>query len=417
MRELSSLCRIGFGGYRVSIESREHREALCRALSLGCNLIDTAANYMNGGSESLIGQVLEANPGYDAFVVTKGGYAQGESLEVLSKLHRNGQVRDGVIALPDGGSYSIHPDFLAAQIELSARRLRRRQIDAFLLHNPEHALTPGTSREEQLSQIKSAFELLEEKVAEGRIRYYGVSSNTFALPDAVGTATSLSTLLATAEEVSAASHFKLIQFPFNFLEMEAVTPGLGGVSVIDLARAHGILTLSNRPLNALSAAGMVRLATYEIAEVEPLDCAFDDCLALLRARFAALDLADDPMELTVLQVLQAHWQSLANPEAVEQLFRGLFFPLLQQLYPDGIPADEREVYGRLHRAALVGSRATMTRNALAFRRNLIASGVLDEGDEKPLPVVACAHYLRAGIDHVLIGMRSVHYVESLKELF
>ena len=196
-----------------------------------------------------------------------------------------------------------------------------------------------------------------------------------------------------------------------------MTPGPDGLSLVGVARSCGLRTLSNRPLNALSADGMVRLATYEdeAAALEP--CVFYDCLELLCLRFEVLGLETDPREITVVQVLETHWQNLASPEAVEQLFGELFYPLLRQLYPDGIPEAERGAYSRLHRAALIGSRATMTRKALALRLDLIASGVLDERDDRPFPVVACENYLRAGIDHVLVGMRSVDYVESLKELF
>ena len=50
--------RLGFGGYRVDDSTPEHRDALTRALRGGGNLIDTSTNYMDGGSERLVGEVL-----------------------------------------------------------------------------------------------------------------------------------------------------------------------------------------------------------------------------------------------------------------------------------------------------------------------------------------------------------------------
>ena len=58
----------------------------------------------------------------------------------------------------------------------------------------------------------------ETEVAQGYIRYYGVSSNTLPNPTAQGTTTDLRRLLAVAREVAADHHFKLIQFPYNLLE-------------------------------------------------------------------------------------------------------------------------------------------------------------------------------------------------------
>lgn len=49
----------GFGGYRISSGIPSHGEALHHALRSGINLIDTSANYADGGSEDLIGLVLQ----------------------------------------------------------------------------------------------------------------------------------------------------------------------------------------------------------------------------------------------------------------------------------------------------------------------------------------------------------------------
>ncbi len=45
----TSIC--GFGGYRIDESVAEHNKALELALANGINLIDTSANYADGGSE------------------------------------------------------------------------------------------------------------------------------------------------------------------------------------------------------------------------------------------------------------------------------------------------------------------------------------------------------------------------------
>ena len=69
----------GFGAYRIDFRVKEHYEALEYAISNGINLIDTSANYSDGGSETLIGNVLEEmiNNGKllreEIVIVSKGG--------------------------------------------------------------------------------------------------------------------------------------------------------------------------------------------------------------------------------------------------------------------------------------------------------------------------------------------------------
>ena len=77
----------GFGSYRIHLSISEHREALEHALASGINLIDTSANYGDGGSEQLIGQVLKNLVSTKKIkrealiIVSKAGYIQGENFK------------------------------------------------------------------------------------------------------------------------------------------------------------------------------------------------------------------------------------------------------------------------------------------------------------------------------------------------
>ena len=76
----------GFGGYRVDDSVEEHHIALEYALNNGINLIDTSSNYAIGGSEKLVGNVLQKLISEERIVldeiilVTKAGYLQGDNL-------------------------------------------------------------------------------------------------------------------------------------------------------------------------------------------------------------------------------------------------------------------------------------------------------------------------------------------------
>jgi aryl-alcohol dehydrogenase-like predicted oxidoreductase len=425
MLELYELSKIGFGCYRMSRKSREHYQALGHALASGCNLIDTAANYTNGESEKLIGEVLAEHPDHDPFIITKAGYVQGESVALLEALQRSGQVRGGVVQTSGGWLHSIHPDFLDGQIKLSCSRLQRPRLDGFLLHNPEYYFDQigcATSPSEYYARIKQSFEFLEDAVGQGRIRYYGLSSNTLPFSTTDPHTTSLPRLLALAREVSTSHHFKLIQFPFNLIENAAqMARHEGGRSLIDIARANGIVTLTNRPLNANSDNGPVRLATYE-EEVQGLDerCdgrVLEECLRLVRQRLDEVGNVDDIMEFVPLKIISESWRSFSSTDMVDQVFNQHVLPFLDEIYEGSIKQEVLDAFLRLWQIVALYARRSMTHKARTFQQQMIDKGLVTATDVCPLPVIACRSYLDAGIDHILVGMRKPQYVDSLSRLF
>ncbi len=60
----------GMGGWTES-DDQESLAALQRAVDLGCNFFDTAWAYGAGHSESLLGQLVRANPGVTLYTATK----------------------------------------------------------------------------------------------------------------------------------------------------------------------------------------------------------------------------------------------------------------------------------------------------------------------------------------------------------
>src|SRR5512139_1102361 len=242
----------GFGCYRVDVSVETHRQALTKALLEGINLIDTSANYADGGSEALVGKVLGELIGSDKLgreevvVVTKGGYLQGENYGISQERKRQGKPVPDLVLYGEGIEHCIHPEFLEDQIGRSLERLNLETIDVYLLHNPEYylgsaakaGLSLEAARREYYRRIELALRHLEIEVARGRIKFYGISSNTFPSPDSDHQFTSLETVWEIAESVSPAHHFRVIQLPMNLLETGGVTEKnqSGGRSVIQFAR-------------------------------------------------------------------------------------------------------------------------------------------------------------------------------------
>ena len=277
----------GFGGYRISVGVAHHEKALRKALCEGVNLIDTSANYADGGSETLVGQVLEKlNDSGDlardeVVVVSKVGYLQGQNYALSRERSQQGRPFPELVEYGEGLEHCIHPEFLRDQLNRSLERLNLETLDFYLLHNPEYYLEWAQKKRQPLEparaeyyrRIKVAFAYLEEEVTQGRIRYYGISSNTFPAAADQPDFTCLEKIWQIAECDSTAHHFGLVQLPFNLMEPGAVLEKNqpNGGSVLEFAQQKGLGVLVNRPLNAFYNNQLVRLAEVPAFEIQPKD--------------------------------------------------------------------------------------------------------------------------------------------------
>ena len=275
----ASVC--GFGCYRIDDGIPQHQKALEKALLSGINVIDTSSNYSDGGSEVLVGKVLNKLfsdnqlSREEVIVVSKGGYLQGSNLKLGMEREKSGRPFNDVVKCSQGLWHCISPDFLENQISLSLQRLNLEQIDVYLLHNPEYFLTysiisdPERREREYYRRIKNAFIHLESEVKRGRIFYYGISSNTFAEKETKQNFTSLEKVIEIANEISDQNHFAVVQFPMNIIEsggMNNLNQQNQTKTFLQLAGENNLGVLVNRPLNAISKNKLIRLADYPVTE-------------------------------------------------------------------------------------------------------------------------------------------------------
>ena len=280
--------KIGYGTYRVHDQNETHVETLEAAIEAGCNLIDTSSNYTDGGSETLIGVVLQKMVSAaeikreEIVVVSKVGYMQGQNLDQAQQREAAGNPWGEVVKYMDSCWHCLHPDFLTDQWTRSTDRLGLETIDVYLLHNPEYFLSDAKNRSSQsgigdtfYDRVYRAFVQMEQFVVDGKIRYYGISSNTFPSPQTDFEHVSLNRVYEAAAKAAetvygdhAVSHFKVIQLPYNLLESEALTEANNeidgkNIAVLEAAKSLGLGVLVNRPLNAFKDNRMTRLAQYE----------------------------------------------------------------------------------------------------------------------------------------------------------
>src|SRR5687768_9070334 len=138
---------IGFGAWAIggfwgAVDDEESMRALHAAIDSGVNFIDTADVYGDGRSERLIARLKKERPRDVIYVATKAGRRLQE------------QTCDG---------YSRAN--LTSWIDRSLQNLQTDAIDLLQLHCPPSALY----------RQDDAFGVLDDLVATGKLRYYGVS--------------------------------------------------------------------------------------------------------------------------------------------------------------------------------------------------------------------------------------------------
>jgi aryl-alcohol dehydrogenase-like predicted oxidoreductase len=231
---------IGLGTYLGASDDQTdqaYRAAVQRAVNLGCNVIDTAANYRFQRSERSVGEALaDLFAGGEVareelLVATKGGFIPFDTQpprtrEEMTDYLVNTFITPGICRWEDfvQGSHCMTPGYLAHQLEQSLRNLKLDCLDIYYIHNPETQLE-DISRKEFFERLHLAFESLEGAVEAGKISAYGTATwNGYrASPEERGFL-SLEDVVQTAEEVAGAGHhFKFVQLPVNMGMIEAFT--------------------------------------------------------------------------------------------------------------------------------------------------------------------------------------------------
>ncbi|MDP3919660.1 MAG: aldo/keto reductase [Candidatus Omnitrophota bacterium] len=266
---------IGMGSYLGESDEatdRLYAEALPTAISLGINVFDSAINYRAQRSERAFGAALEtlfASGAYareELIVSTKGGFLPFDGSYPNDPLayFKQTYVDTGLLKPEEiaQGCHAMTPSYLENQLTQSLTNLRLETIDTYYLHNPETQLGE-IECDEFLRRLSAAFDWLEKKVAEGKIRRYGVATwNAFRVGRDSEEYVSLEELVVLAREAGGPDHhFKVVQLPFNLAMPEAwvlsnQSYGANLVPVLGMAKRLGLTVVGSA---ALLQAGLLGL--------------------------------------------------------------------------------------------------------------------------------------------------------------
>ncbi len=153
IKQSPKVSEIGLGAWQLGINSgwkglsdKEASELIRNAIEEGVNFFDTAPNYGLGTSELRLGKALKEIDRGHIVLNTKFGHTYA-------------------------GGTNYEAGYLRKSLEGSLKRLQVDYVDSFLLHNPPYTYLDGNTNPH--------YDILEQLKAEGKIKAYGASLDSF----------------------------------------------------------------------------------------------------------------------------------------------------------------------------------------------------------------------------------------------
>lgn len=401
MIKIENISKIGLGTYRMDLRDKENEIALRYALDSGINIIDTAPNYNFGESEHLIGKNIDRHKRDSVFIMSKVGYIQGEDIHLVLKNHLNH------IEVNKNFLFSIEPDFISFQLSRTLERLNTYYLDCYLLHNPEYYYQYNPSKKILMDKLNFAFQLLEEKVQEGKIRYYGISSNDLnSLP--------LKEILDSLERFP---NFKFLQFPYNIVERNQMFQINSNTNVtISQLKEKGLFILSNRPLNTIYENKVLRLNDYKINNINENyeDELFSSFSGIIKQRLLDLKEETSLESYYPINFFIQNRKDIGNVKAVNKAIHSYLLPFLEALELN----DEKtlKTLNELREYWVLFSKISNQNRLDSLKLKLYKEGILDKMDKRDFSLILAENYLNSGIDAVLMGLRRKDYINKVKIL-
>lgn len=257
------LSSIGIGTYLGNPDEttdRNYTKAVIRAVQLGANVIDSAANYRFQRSERSIGDALKTLTNEQGFardelvICTKGGYLpfDGAPPRNVREYIETTFVEPGIAAFEDFvGMHCMTPAYLQNQLDQSLRNMGIECVDVYYIHNPESQLGQ-VPKPDFYERLRLALERLEQNRKDGKVASYGVATwNGFRVAGESAEHHSLVQMVELANQVGGDDHgFRFIQLPFNLAMPEALSltnETLEGeqVSVLEAAARLGVTAVAS----------------------------------------------------------------------------------------------------------------------------------------------------------------------------
>lgn len=265
----TDISKIGLGTHLGSFsdeDSRQYIDAIIFAVKNGITMIDTAINYRGMRSEKDVGNAVSAliSSGMakreDIIIASKAGLLFGDitsGRNPMKYLHevlepKGIQLRD--FCECEGLYQTLNPDFFEIALQISLHNLGVDTIDVHYIHIPE-ITRAKLAKDEFYERIAKLFTWYENKVKEGKIRFYGLALEMLAMePEDEKWYIDIERIDQIAREISNEnSHFKYIQIPYNIQYPYAASilnQSYRGekYSLVEAAHQMGLKVIGSMPL-------------------------------------------------------------------------------------------------------------------------------------------------------------------------
>ena len=261
-----TLSNVGIGTYLGEANDATDtlvKNAVKSSVLSGVNVIDTAINYRAQKAERSVGRAISdlIESGKisrdQVFVSTKNGYVTNDAdvkqdfwEYIKAEYTQKGIVSSGDIS---SGYHCMTVPYLEDQLNRSLKNLNLDCIDLLYLHNAVEGQQDLT-REQFLKNLKSVFELYEEKRKEGLIKFYGLATwECFRVNPDNPQYLSLEETLHMAKQIGGENHgFRFIQLPYNMYYDQAFMQknqqvSSQNMSILDASRKCGIGVFTSVP--------------------------------------------------------------------------------------------------------------------------------------------------------------------------
>ncbi|MEY2343049.1 aldo/keto reductase [Acidithiobacillus sp. IBUN Pt1247-S3] len=264
--KLSSLGVGTFPGALDEVTDLAVAAIVAQALQAGINVVDTGANYRYGRAGRAVGagiaKALQAGiQREEFFVLGKGGFltfpdGKPENLETFfaEEVEAKGRGKKEDLA---HGIHCLSPEYILWQLDELRAQTGLATLDAFLVDQPEVQI-PVIGKEQVYRKLIDVFAALEGAVAEGKLRYYGISTfNACRVETDNPLFQSMTSLLGLADKAAGEGkrhHLRIVELPFNALMPEAYTrfsqvTGQGNIgSTIQAAYQLKLTVMASHPL-------------------------------------------------------------------------------------------------------------------------------------------------------------------------
>ncbi|MCV0366909.1 MAG: aldo/keto reductase [Nitrosopumilus sp.] len=262
-----TLSNVGIGTYLGDPDSRTDelvKNAVKQSILSGINVVDTAINYRAQKAERSVGKAVselideEKISRDQLFLSTKNGYVTNDAdvklgfwEYVKEEYSQKGVIKEGDVT---SGYHCMTPTYLSDQLDRSLKNLNMDCVDLMYLHNAVEGQINDVSKEQFLENLKSVFELYEQKRDEGKIKFYGMATwECFRVPHDSPQYLSLEDTVNLAKKIGGEDNgFRFIQLPFNMHYDQAL---LGKnqlleskqVSILEAAASLGIGVFTSVP--------------------------------------------------------------------------------------------------------------------------------------------------------------------------